>query len=175
MSNMVKNKPVSLVMPIVFFLMGMVSYAQTIVPQSINSGGTKMSQTNGSVSFVIGDLAILTFTDSNGNTLGSGFTNSATGSTIVTSVNIPNKDILNVCVYPNPTTDLLTIDVVATRLLHLIVEITDLRGKTIGSSKYAGLSNKIGINTAGYAAGTYLLLLKNESGQLLGNYKIIKK
>jgi hypothetical protein len=56
-----------------------------------------------------------------------------------------------------------------------VVEITDLQGKTISSSQYAGISNKIGISTAAYAAGTYLLLLKNENGNLLGDYKIIKQ
>ena len=159
----------------VALLMGMITYAQSIAPQSVNSTGAKMSQANGSLSFTVGELVVKSQTDANGNTLGSGFTNSATGSTIVLSVNTPDKDILNVSIYPNPTTDLLTIDVAATTLNHLVIEITDLQGKKLGNSQYAGVSNKIGISTANYAAGTYLLLLKNENGNLLGSYKIIKQ
>jgi hypothetical protein len=156
-------------------LMGVITYAQSITPQSVNSVGAKMSQSNSSLSFTVGELVVKSQTDANGNTLGSGFTNSATGSSTVLSVNTPDKTILNVSVYPNPTTDLLTIDVAATTLNHLVIEIADLQGKTLISSQYAGVSAKIGINTASYATGTYLLMLKNENGKQLGAYRIIKQ
>jgi hypothetical protein len=160
----------------ILLLLGVSSaWAQSIAPQAVNTVGVKMTQSNGSLSFTVGDLVVKNQTDANGNSLGSGFTNSATGSTIVLSVSKPEKAILNVAVYPNPTTDLLTVDIASTNLSRLVVEITDLQGKTLSSSQYAGISNKIGINTAGYSAGTYLLLLKDESGTLLGNYKIIKQ
>ena len=45
-------------------------YAQSISPQSINSSGTSMSQSNGSLSFTVGELVVLSQTDSDGNTLG---------------------------------------------------------------------------------------------------------
>jgi hypothetical protein len=159
----------------VAMLIGTLSFAQSLAPQAVNTAGVKFTQANGSLNFTVGELVVKNQTDANGNTLGSGFTNAATGSTTVLSVNTPDKDVLNVSVYPNPTTDLLTVDVAATTLSQLVVEITDLQGKTLSSSQYAGISNKIGINTAAYAVGTYLLLLKNESGKLLGNYKIIKQ
>jgi len=156
-------------------LMGTLGFAQSIAPQAVTTAGVKFTQANSSLNFTVGELVVKSQTDANGNTLGSGFTNAATGSTTVLSVNTPDKDVLNVSVYPNPTTDLLTVDVAATTLSQLVLEITDLQGKTLSSSQYAGISNKIGINTAAYASGTYLLLLKNESGKLLGNYKIIKQ
>lgn len=156
-------------------LMGTLCFAQSIAPQAVNSAGVKMTQSNGSLNFTVGELVVKNQTDANGNSLGNGFTSSATGSTTVLSVNTPDKDVLNVSVYPNPTTDLVTVDVATTTLSRLVVEITDLQGKTLSSSQYAGVSNKIGINTAAYSAGSYLLLLKNESGKLLGNYKIIKQ
>jgi hypothetical protein len=156
-------------------LMATMSFAQSLAPQAVNTVGVKFTQANGSLNFTVGELVVKNQTDANGNTLGSGFTNAATGSTTVLSVNTPDKGILNVSVYPNPTTDLITVDVVSTTLSRLVVEITDLQGKTISSSQYAGISNKIGISTAAYAAGTYLLLLKNENGNLLGDYKIIKQ
>ena len=55
-----------------------ITQAQSITPQSINSGGTKMSQSNGSLSFVIGELVVLGQKDSQGNTLGNGFIAGAT-------------------------------------------------------------------------------------------------
>jgi hypothetical protein len=159
----------------VAMLMGTMSYAQSIAPQAVNTAGVKFTQANGSLNFTVGELVVKNQTDANGNTLGSGFTNAATSTTTVLSVNTPDKTVLNVSVYPNPTTDLLIVDIASTNLSRLVVEITDLQGKTLSSSQYAGISNKIGINTAGYATGTYLLLLKNENGNLLGTYKIMKK
>jgi hypothetical protein len=151
------------------------AWAQILAPQAVNTAGVKFTQANGSLNFTVGELVIKNQTDADGNTLGGGFTNAATSTTTVLSVNTPDKALLNVSVYPNPTNDLLTLDVASTNLSRLVVEITDLQGKTLSSSQYAGISNKIGINTAGYATGTYLLMLKNESGKLLGNYKIIKQ
>jgi hypothetical protein len=55
-----------------------------------------------------------------------------------------------------------------------VLTITDLQGKEVYSGKYAGISNVIGINTASYAKGTYVLSLKNLNNQVLGTYKIIK-
>lgn len=172
---MTQNKSRPLVLLGVVMLLASSSQAQSIAPQAVNSAGVKMTQSNGSLNFTVGELVVKNQTDANGNSLGNGFTSSATGSTTVLSVKTPDKDVLNVSVYPNPTTDLVTVDVASTNLSRLVVELTDLQGKTISSSQYAGISNKIGINTAAYAEGTYILLLKTESGKLLGNYKIIKQ
>jgi hypothetical protein len=55
-----------------------------------------------------------------------------------------------------------------------VVTITDLQSKEAYNGKYAGISNVIGINTASFASGTYVLSLKNLNNQVLGTYKIIK-
>lgn len=149
--------------------------AQSIAPQSVNSAGVKMTQSNGSLSFTVGELVVKTQTDANGNNLGSGFTNSATSSTTVLSLYTPDKEVLNVSVYPNPTTDLVVVDISSTTLDWLYLDVVDLQGKTISTEKYVGMSNKIGINTTHYKSGTYLLQLKNISGKLLGTYKLIKQ
>jgi hypothetical protein len=138
--------------------------AQSIAPQSVNSGGTKMTQSNGSLSFTVGELVVLAQTDANGNTLGNGFTSGAAVSTSVLSVTEANKDLLNVKVYPNPTT----------KLSWVTIDIVDVQGKQLSTQKYAGMSNRIGINTAGYTAGTYFLVLKDDANTTLATYKLIK-
>ena len=146
--------------------------AQSIAPQSVNSGGTKMTQANGSLSFTVGELVVLSQTDSEGNTLGGGFTAGAT----LTTVSIQETDaaVLDVKVYPNPTTELVNIQINHSTIDQVVVTITDLQGKEVYSGKYAGISNIIGINTASYATGNYLLTLKNLNNQVIGTYKIIK-
>lgn len=153
-------------------LMVTLSYAQSIAPQSVNSSGSKMSQTYGSLSFTIGDLVVFSQTDSQGNTLGGGFTAGAT----LTTVSIQEADaaVLDVKVYPNPTTELINIQINHSALDQVVVTLTDLQGKEMYKGKYAGISNVIGINIASYAKGNYMLTLKNSSNQVLGTYKIIK-
>ncbi len=131
-----------------------------------------MTQSNGSVSFVLGELVVQTQTDANGNTISSGF---SAQSTTITTVSEPNKEVLSVNVYPNPTSDLLYVDVLNTQLNWVYIDIVDLQGKQISSEKYAGMSNHIGINTSSYTAGTYTLLLKDENANVLGSYKLIKQ
>jgi hypothetical protein len=162
-----------LVILLATMLMGTIGYAQIIAPQSINSGGKKMTQANGSLSFTVGELVVLTQTDSQGNTLGSGFTAGATLTTV--SIQETDANVLDVKVYPNPTTELVKIQINHSTIDQVIVSISDFQGKELYNGKYAGISNVIGINTASFAFGSYILTLKNLNNQVLGTYKIIKQ
>ena len=164
------SKPLSILGLALFF--GNSSYTQSIAPQSVNSGGTKMTQANGSLSFTVGELVVLSQTDSDGNTLGGGFTAGATLTTA--SIQETDATVLDVSVFPNPTSDLVNIRINHSSIEQVVVTITDLQGKEVYNGKYAGISNTIGINTAAYAPGTYVLSLKNLNNQVLGTYKIIK-
>ena len=163
-------KPLSILGLALFFVNN--SFTQSIAPQSVNSAGTKMTQANGSLSFTVGELVVLSQTDSEGNTLGGGFTAGATLSTM--SIQETNIAVLDVKVFPNPTSDLLNIRINHSTLDQVLVSITDIQGKEVYNGKYAGISNTIGINTAFFSTGNYILSLKNSSNALLGTYKIIK-
>ena len=169
---MTKNKTKPITLLIAALLMGTLSYAQSIAPQSVNSGGTKMSQSNGSLSFTVGELVVLNLSDSEGNTLGGGFTAGATLTTV--SIHETDATLLDIKVFPNPTSDLVNIQINHSTIDQVVLTITDLQGKEVYNGKYAGISNVIGINTASYATGTYVLSLKNLKNQVLGTYKIIK-
>jgi hypothetical protein len=169
---MLINKYKSIILLGFYMLLVNKNYAQSIAPQSVNSGGTKMTQANGSLSFTVGELVVLNLTDSQGNTLGGGFTAGAT----LTTASIQETDaaVLDVKVYPNPTSELVNIRINHSTIDQVVVTITDLQGKEVYNGKYAGISNVIGINTASYATGTYVLSLKNLNNQVLGTYQISK-
>ncbi|MFN5345997.1 MAG: T9SS type A sorting domain-containing protein [Bacteroidota bacterium] len=169
---MTKNKSKHITLLGAFMLFRTIGYAQSVAPQSVNSGGTKITQANGSLSFTVGELVVLSQTDSQGNTLGGGFSTGAT----LTTVSIKETDaaVLDVSVFPTPTTDLVHIRINHSSIEQIVVAITDLQGKELYNCKYTAVSNVIGINTASYAIGTYMLTLKNLNNQVLGNYKIIK-
>lgn len=166
-----KLKPITLLGVSMFFVS--LGFAQSISPQSVNSSGKNMSQSNGSLSFTVGELVVLAFEDNDGNTLGGGFTSAAT----ITTVGIQEADanILDVKIYPNPTTELLSIKINHTTLDFLNVLIVDVAGKEIYNEKYTGISNTIGINTASYATGTYMLYIKDQENNAQSVYKIIKQ
>jgi hypothetical protein len=157
----------------VFAGISTVGISQTISPQSINSSGQTMAQSNGSLTFTVGELVVLTQTDNDGNTLGSGFTSGAVLTTA--SIQEPNASLINVKVYPNPTTDLVTVSIQETKLAQVVLEIVDANGKIISTEKYAGISNNIGISTSLWVSGNYILNLKDSRNQVLGSYKIIKQ
>jgi hypothetical protein len=155
-----------------YLMITTMSYAQSVNPQSVNSGGTKMTQANGSLRFTVGELVVQSLTDSQGNTLSGGFN----AGTSLTTLNIQEVDaaLLDVKVYPNPTTELVYIQINHATIDYVVVSITDTQGKEVYSGKYAGIANTIGINTDAYATGTYILALKNLNNKVLGTYTIIK-
>ena len=163
--------------PIIAFclLISFISFAQSIVPESVNSAGAKMTQSNGSLSFTVGELVVLQQYDANGNSLGNGFTNAATVSTTVLAIEEPNAAILQVDVFPNPTTDLVQIRIKESKLENLKISLTDISGKEIFQGQYRLMQQIIGINTATYPSGTYFLTLKDFQGNVLGTYKVVKQ
>jgi hypothetical protein len=153
-------------------MMTTMSFAQSIDPQSVNSGGTKMTQANGALRFTVGELVVQSLTDSQGNTLSGGFN----AGTSLSTLNIQEVDatLLDVKVYPNPTTELVYIQINHATIDYIVVSINDTQGKEVYCGKYAGIANTIGINTVTFTSGSYILALKNLNNKVLGTYTIIK-
>ena len=147
--------------------------AQGIAPQSINPSGKSMSQANGSISFTVGDLVILSESDGEGNSLGNAFSAGASVSTV--NIQQPDTDLLNVKVYPNPTAAFVHIDIKDASIDKLLIFLTDKKGSELYTGTYACISNSIGINTEAYPTGTYFLTLRNAQYDVLGVYKVIKQ
>ena len=147
--------------------------AQSIAPQSVNSAATKMSQSNGSISFTLGELCVLSSIDKNGNYLGSGFSTGAFLST-VNIIEIDSKK-LKISIFPNPVNDLLKIRLNESIIGQFVISIIDTKGKEIYSGKYSGISTDIGINLAMLSTGIYFMTVKDCNNMILGSYKIIKQ
>jgi len=149
------------------------THAQSIAPQSINPSGKSMSQANGSISFTVGDLVILSESDGAGNSLGNAFSAGASVSTV--NIQQPDLDLLNVKVYPNPTAAFVHIDIKDASIDKVLMSLTDKKGSELYSGTFACISNSIGINIEAYPTGTYFLTLKNTQNDVLGVYKVIKQ
>ena len=90
---------------------------------------------------------------------------------IIVEIDVSNLDVN---VFPNPTQNLINIQINQLSYDELFVTITDLLGKDVYYGKYAGIPNIIRINTASYTTGTYILSLKNQNNQVLSTFKVTK-
>ncbi len=158
---------------IIFNIIFKLNYGQMIAPQSLNSAGVKMTQSNGSISSTLGELVVLNHKDSKGNFLGNGF--AAKSSLTASVIKEANKDLIDVKIFPNPSSELLNIEINNSKLNQIFVSIIDKEGREIHNSKYFITPNRIGINMGDYSVGSYFLLLKDVSNNLIGTYNIIKQ
>jgi hypothetical protein len=158
---------------LLLLLLPIVGFAQQIAPESVNNAGGKMTQSNGSLSFTVGELVVLSFADFDGNTLNGGFTSGAT----ITTVNTSDVDqsLMSVRIYPNPSTELVTFEIKESHLDAFNIQIVDNAGKIISSGSHSGLASKIGINCSSWVSGTYHLIILSKDLTVIGSYKIIKQ
>jgi hypothetical protein len=163
----------SLFITIALFVFSIDSNAQSISPQSINSNGSKMTQNNGSLSFTVGELVILSYTDQDGNTLSNGFSSSATLSTI--SIEEIGSSISSIKIYPNPSCEIIHIEGNNLNDFDFQVELIDALGNRVINEAYKAIDNSIKINLNQISTGTFFLSLTDTNKQFVGNYKIIKQ
>lgn len=165
------NKTTALLCALFFFQL---SFGQSVSPNAITSAGASNASSNTKVSYTVGEISVKGI--GNGNTnLGQGFTASAVQSTTVTAIQEPDKELLQVKLYPNPTSDLLFVDIENSKEPNIQISIYDISGKLISKETYVALNNHIGINTQHWQAGSYILQLSNSADLTLGSYSIIKK
>jgi hypothetical protein len=166
---------IQLVLVIFLFSLNEILHSQTLSPQSINSAAVSFSQPNGRLSFTIGELVVLSSIDSDGNQLGSGFTNGAVISVVnTTPLKVAEGSDVQVELFPNPTTDLLTLSIKSEKLGDFCIEIFDSQGKLIANDNYSSFAKNIGVNTSNWSAGIYFLIMKEAKGTTLANFKIVK-
>ena len=164
-----------LLLSISIVLTTVLAYGQSIAPAAVTTAGAKLTQSNGSLSFTVGELVVEPHTDGNGNSLGGGFTNGSTSSTTITSVKQPDEEKLMVNVYPNPTADMLTLDVQHIDVDAYTIAIFDASGKQVYTANHAGINSRVNINLSSFESGTYLLNLTSNKQERHGTYQVVRK
>jgi hypothetical protein len=134
--------------------------------ESPTATGGEATGTGGTASYTIGQVVYTTATGTNGS-VAQGVQQPYE---ISTTVGINETTInLELSVYPNPTTDFLTLKVEKTE--GLSYQLYDLQGKAIASKTVNGTSTNIGLEEQPTA--TYFLnVVKNN--QIVKTFKIIK-
>lgn len=148
-----------------------VMHAQSLSPQSVNSVGVNMTQSNGALFFTVGDLVVETQTDGEGNSLGGGFTNSAEATVSVENLTFEN---LSLEVFPNPATDWVNLQFSETLDQNVTITVVDLEGKAVHQEFVPRGANPVRLQTNKFAAGIYLVNLRSENDYGRASFKLIK-
>jgi hypothetical protein len=136
--------------------------------QVISSGGGYAAAGGVSLAWTIGEPVIATFTGGS-YILTQGFHQTRLGTTSIDEIPVPG---LTMTVYPNPFSYLLHLRIDEGDFSKLQYSLMDIRGKTLVSEKIT--KDQTDINMLTFAAGNYLLQVRNRSGELVKSFKVIK-
>lgn len=142
------------------------SYAQ----ESSNAAGGDLVGTNGSVSYSVGQIVYTTNTGTNGS-VAQGVQQPYEISEVLSSNDFSDL-IQDIKVFPNPSTDILTINSIHSNGLELDYQIVDMTGKVVKTEKNIG--NETNINVSTFPSAIYFLKITNQNKEVK-TFKIIKK
>ena len=149
--------------------------AQTLSPQVIASGGGFFETSIGSLSWTLGEPVTETFTNGGINViLTQGFQQPEKLSTGISEVVLDN---VSVNIYPNPAETNVLLEFSYDKSDRISIEIVDMLGRTLTTDQvdvYKDQEVRYDLDVSNFAGGMYLVRLTNESGELLGTYKLQK-
>jgi len=151
------------------FAAGVLVNAQSISPQVIASAGTHYTGSNAQLSWTIGEPVITTVSNGS-NIITQGFHQTLLN---VTSVEEQSVAGINVTVFPNPTSDVLNINL-TNNLKDLQMDLYDMSGKLLQARKIGAAEGNVQISMTEYARANYLLRLYSIDGSVNYTYKVQK-
>jgi hypothetical protein len=144
---------------LLLLFIGLKSFAQN----NTIASGNSVSNSNGSISYSIGQIDYLNVNNQNGN-LNQGIQQPFE---IFNITSLNSIEGLNVSIFPNPTTSLINIE---SKYQNLSIKISDISGEILEQKN--NFSDKI-ISFENYSQGIYILTITNKDNKI-SNYKIIK-
>ena len=141
--------------------------AQEISTSSINSAGTEYSNEETSMNWTIGQTATNTVS-SDDMTLTQGFQQN---SYTITDISADIIEAIEISVFPNPTSDIVFIELTSNEYSDLIIDIFDISGKFIDCKQITESKNQIQLSQ--YSSDMFLINIKQDN-KILKTYKIIK-
>lgn len=161
-----KTKKLLSFLTIVFYLGISNCHAQ----QSPTSSGGDLTGSNGSVAYSVGQIVYTTYTGSNGS-IAQGVQQPYEISVVLASEDF-SELVNDLIVFPNPSTDVLTINMLNTNGLELDYSFIDMTGKVLKSKK--NIENQTSIIVSDLPSAIYFLQITNKNKEVK-TFKIIKK
>ena len=157
-----KNKKIKL--SVLLLSIGITAQAQ----QATTATGSDATGSGGTASYTIGQVAYTTSSGNNGSV--SAGVQQAYTITATTGVDETNFK-LKVSVYPNPTTDLLVLNINELKEDYSY-QVRDLSGKLLTNGQLA--SKQTQLDFSSYAAGSYYVNIITNQNKIVKTFQIIK-
>ena len=155
---------------IINLLLLMTVLSNTNAQQTIATSGGEATGSGGSSSYTIGQVFYTTQNNSNGSI--SEGAQQAYEIYVISSIEEADEIKLMIKAYPNPTADILTLDLIDYENRHLVYQLYDMNGSLLKTEELNNLKTKI--NLGAYPASTYLLRLLDDTKEIK-TFKIIKR
>ena len=164
--KMIKRKTRS--RPIAMLLIAVVWAGFTLAQESVNASGGNLTGSGGSTSFSLGQVAYSAYSNAAGS--------AAEGvqhayEIYVVGVNELTED-MSLRVFPNPTSDNLSLEIENYNKEKYLYQLYDMQGKLLVSNQI--VSNQTLIQTNNLQSSTYFLHILNQQNQPIQLFKIIK-
>jgi hypothetical protein len=156
---------------IISLFLGLAVNAQQIKQEVIASAGgyNKSADNSISISWTLGETIIPTFTSEDGSLI---LTHGFQQKLIITTVEENLEDLVEVTIYPNPTSEMINIQFQTSPDKEILVYLLDAAGKLVKTDRIdVAMMNKT-INMQDLPAGLYYLRLTK--GKLVNVYKVVK-
>ena len=153
---------------LIFMLLSLSSYSQSISKQVIGPGGQTFENENNKLSYSVGEVAVGAMTDEDGTyQLGNGYYPSLN----LSALNTETPELqLQVKVFPNPTKEVIYITHPTEQFFD--VRITDISGKQILQTAHQK-EQPLSVQTL--TTGTYFITVTTKESKQTNTYKIIKQ
>lgn len=146
-------------------LLSLISPILCFAQEVVSSSGDYFSNSNGSISFTVGEVAIETITTGS-NAITQGFHQTNLGVLSVGDI----EDDLAIKVFPNPVSELL--QVTLTNYTDKSYRLFDITGRLVTQKTFKKQQSEI--NLSPYVSGIYILALYDENNKRINTYRIIK-
>lgn len=143
---------------------------QIVDPQVIATAGDFFQNSNGSISWTIGEPVTETFTDAgNNNILTQGFQQSRYDIVVVNSI---SKEI-KIALFPNPASEFLNLEWDLADSKNVQIEINDALGRTLVQQSFSESKSAKQFNISGFPAAQYFVRILSDK-KVLKTYKVTK-
>lgn len=141
-----------------------------LAQQSINASGGNATGSGGSVSYSVGQVVYRNHTGPNGSIVEG--MQLPYEISVVTGIEAANGINLYVSVYPNPTADYLTLEVINFELNNLHYLLYNIQGKLLQTARITDTQTSISFSNL--VTGTYFLKVMGNINDVI-TFKILKK
>jgi len=149
----------------------MTAFSQSLTPDVVAAGGDYYTNSNGSLSWTLGETVIGTVSNEN-TTFTQGFQQSLYS---VVAIEDVEDNSYNVFIYPVPASDFINVDITSQdKTIKLNMALYDVSGNKLYEQPVQSASYHEQLTLGKYSSNTFMLRVTNTKNQVSKTFKILK-